>query len=261
MTAVAKETRARGAQHTLAPVVDVMRDARWGRAEETYGEDPYLVDAHGRGGGARPARRAQGRQEDRQQPRDGDAEALRRPRPAGVGHQRRPRQPLGAGDPRGLLPAVRGGDQGGGGARGDARLRRDRRRARAREQAVPAGHPAQGMGLRRADRVRLLRGRAAQVAAFRRRQRRGRGAAGAGVGRRPGAARPEDVPAAARAGEVEGDPDRGDRQVGGARAARQVRPRPVRAAVHRRRAGGQDRGLPPNTRRWRARRPTDRSSC
>jgi beta-xylosidase len=47
MTAVAKETRARGAQHTLAPVVDVMRDARWGRAEETYGEDPYLVSRMG----------------------------------------------------------------------------------------------------------------------------------------------------------------------------------------------------------------------
>ena len=47
MTAVAKETRARGAQHTLAPVVDVMRDARWGRAEETYGEDPYLVTRMG----------------------------------------------------------------------------------------------------------------------------------------------------------------------------------------------------------------------
>jgi beta-glucosidase len=30
MTAVAKETRARGAQHTLAPVVDVMRDAALG---------------------------------------------------------------------------------------------------------------------------------------------------------------------------------------------------------------------------------------
>jgi beta-glucosidase len=27
----------------LAPVVDVARDARWGRIEETYGEDPYLV--------------------------------------------------------------------------------------------------------------------------------------------------------------------------------------------------------------------------
>jgi beta-glucosidase len=47
MTAVAKETRARGAHHSLAPVVDVMRDARWGRAEETYGEDPYLVSRLG----------------------------------------------------------------------------------------------------------------------------------------------------------------------------------------------------------------------
>src|ERR1041384_868998 len=43
MGAVAQETRARGAHHTLAPVVDVMRDPRWGRAEETYGEDTYLV--------------------------------------------------------------------------------------------------------------------------------------------------------------------------------------------------------------------------
>ena len=55
MTAVAKETRARGAHHTLAPVVDVMRDPRWGRAEETYGEDTVPGVAHGRGGGARPA--------------------------------------------------------------------------------------------------------------------------------------------------------------------------------------------------------------
>jgi beta-glucosidase len=32
-----------GARHTLAPVLDVARDPRWGRVEETYGEDPYLV--------------------------------------------------------------------------------------------------------------------------------------------------------------------------------------------------------------------------
>jgi beta-glucosidase len=42
-TAVAHEVRARGAQQVLAPVVDVARDPRWGRFEETYGEDPYLV--------------------------------------------------------------------------------------------------------------------------------------------------------------------------------------------------------------------------
>ena len=38
-----REMRARGAQLVLAPVVDVARDPRWGRIEETYGEDPYLV--------------------------------------------------------------------------------------------------------------------------------------------------------------------------------------------------------------------------
>lgn len=42
-TVVAREIRARGIQLVLAPVVDVARDARWGRIEETYGEDPYLV--------------------------------------------------------------------------------------------------------------------------------------------------------------------------------------------------------------------------
>jgi beta-glucosidase len=40
---VAQEVRARGAQQVLAPVVDVARDPRWGRFEETFGEDPYLV--------------------------------------------------------------------------------------------------------------------------------------------------------------------------------------------------------------------------
>src|SRR5438067_4510537 len=44
---VAKEVRARGAQQVLAPVVDVARDPRWGRFEETYGEDPYLVSQIG----------------------------------------------------------------------------------------------------------------------------------------------------------------------------------------------------------------------
>jgi beta-glucosidase len=39
----AREMRARGATLVLAPVVDVARDPRWGRIEETYGEDPYLV--------------------------------------------------------------------------------------------------------------------------------------------------------------------------------------------------------------------------
>jgi len=32
-----------GARQTLAPVLDIARDPRWGRSEETYGEDPYLA--------------------------------------------------------------------------------------------------------------------------------------------------------------------------------------------------------------------------
>jgi len=40
---VAREIRARGVSLVLSPVVDVARDPRWGRIEETFGEDPYLV--------------------------------------------------------------------------------------------------------------------------------------------------------------------------------------------------------------------------
>ena len=41
------QMRAVGAHHTLAPDLDVVRDPRWGRVEETYGEDPYLVSQIG----------------------------------------------------------------------------------------------------------------------------------------------------------------------------------------------------------------------
>jgi len=43
----AREARARGATLVLAPVVDIARDPRWGRIEETYGEDTYLVTRMG----------------------------------------------------------------------------------------------------------------------------------------------------------------------------------------------------------------------
>jgi len=42
-TNIAQEVRARGGQHVLAPVVDITRDPRWGRTEETLGEDPFLI--------------------------------------------------------------------------------------------------------------------------------------------------------------------------------------------------------------------------
>lgn len=43
----AREIRVRGAHHVLSPVVDIALDPRWGRIEETYGEDPYLVSRMG----------------------------------------------------------------------------------------------------------------------------------------------------------------------------------------------------------------------
>lgn len=42
-SAIAKDARSRGAHQALTPVLDVARDPRWGRVEETFGEDPYLV--------------------------------------------------------------------------------------------------------------------------------------------------------------------------------------------------------------------------
>ncbi|HKM81641.1 MAG TPA: glycoside hydrolase family 3 N-terminal domain-containing protein [Terriglobia bacterium] len=46
-TVTAEEARSRGAHQALTPVVDVAREPRWGRVEETYGEDPYLVSRMG----------------------------------------------------------------------------------------------------------------------------------------------------------------------------------------------------------------------
>lgn len=45
--AIAKETKARGIRHILSPVVNIATDVRWGRVEETYGEDPFLSAAMG----------------------------------------------------------------------------------------------------------------------------------------------------------------------------------------------------------------------
>ncbi len=41
--AVRVQMRAMGAHQGLSPVLDICRDPRWGRTEETFGEDPYLV--------------------------------------------------------------------------------------------------------------------------------------------------------------------------------------------------------------------------
>ncbi|WP_054955075.1 glycoside hydrolase family 3 N-terminal domain-containing protein [Paenibacillus dakarensis] len=45
--AVALETRSQGGVATYSPVLDVVRDPRWGRTEECFGEDPYLISQFG----------------------------------------------------------------------------------------------------------------------------------------------------------------------------------------------------------------------
>ncbi len=44
---IASEVRARGVHMVLSPVVDIVREPRWGRIEETFGEDPFLVGEMG----------------------------------------------------------------------------------------------------------------------------------------------------------------------------------------------------------------------
>ena len=46
-SAVAREARAVGISQILSPVLDLCREPRWGRCQETYGEDPYLVSQMG----------------------------------------------------------------------------------------------------------------------------------------------------------------------------------------------------------------------
>ncbi|MCF8373415.1 MAG: glycoside hydrolase family 3 C-terminal domain-containing protein [Bacteroidales bacterium] len=41
--AIARETKSRGIRQILSPVLNIARDVRWGRTEETYGEDTYLT--------------------------------------------------------------------------------------------------------------------------------------------------------------------------------------------------------------------------
>ncbi len=43
LAVAAAEMRVRGTHMALTPVLDLARDPRWGRTEETYGEDPYLA--------------------------------------------------------------------------------------------------------------------------------------------------------------------------------------------------------------------------
>lgn len=45
--ACASEAKVMGIKQVLSPVLDIARDLRWGRIEETYGEDPFLIATMG----------------------------------------------------------------------------------------------------------------------------------------------------------------------------------------------------------------------
>lgn len=45
--AITMETKTRGIRQILSPVLNIARDVRWGRTEETYGEDPFLTTQMG----------------------------------------------------------------------------------------------------------------------------------------------------------------------------------------------------------------------
>ena len=89
-TMTAAEARLRGAHQALTPVVDVAREPRWGRVEETYGEDPFLVSRLG----IAAVRGFQGDATFGQEARHRHAEAFCRPRAAGIRHELRAGQCL-----------------------------------------------------------------------------------------------------------------------------------------------------------------------
>jgi beta-glucosidase len=45
--AIGREARTRGVRDVLCPVINIVRDVRWGRVEETFGEDPFLMSELG----------------------------------------------------------------------------------------------------------------------------------------------------------------------------------------------------------------------
>ena len=101
----AEEARARGTHQALTPVVDVAREPRWGRVEETFGEDPYLVTQLGMAAvrGFQGDASFQG-----QKARYRHTETFCRPRPAGIRHELRARQCVHARAARNFFAAVQG---------------------------------------------------------------------------------------------------------------------------------------------------------
>ena len=124
--AIGESMRAVGVHQGLSPVLDVVRDYRWGRVEETLGEDPYLVGMIG--DGLRPRARV------------APASSRRSSTSPATRPRRRPattrRSSIGPRELRDVHPAaVRDGAAGGRRALGDELLQRHRRACRSAADA------------------------------------------------------------------------------------------------------------------------------
>ena len=225
--AIGASMRALGIHQGLAPVLDVVRDPRWGRVEECIAEDPYLVGTIG-------TSYVRGLQS------QGVHATLKHFVGYSASRAGRNFAPVHAG-PREvadvLLHPVRDGDPRRRRAVGDALVHRDRRRAGRRRSPAADRSAARRVGLRRHRRRGLLRGRLPAPAAPRRGRPRRRGGPGAGGrGRRRAADRRRVRRTAGRAGPRRRG-GRGARRPGGAAgAAPEARAGPARRDVRRRAA-------------------------
>ena len=228
--AARRRARDRAPRHPPGPLAG--RQHRRRRAVGTGGGDLRRGPVPVVGDGARVHRGVRARRHRH------DAEALRRQR-----RRRRARQlsdrSQRAAAARALPAAVRRRGPPGARAVGDDRLQLGGRLAGDAERAAPERHPEARLGIRGVRHLRRVRDRRRDGAAHDRAEHAGRRAArvrggprrGLPVVLRPAAPVPGRVPARAdRAGD--------HRRRGRARAAREVRARPVRAALRRRGRGG-----------------------
>ena len=213
MSVAALEARARGTHNVLSPVLDLARDPRWGRTEETYGEDPYLVSRLGvaaiRGyqGTSRTLAKDKVLATAKHFAGHGPHEGGINTAPTAFA-ERVLRDEY-------LFPfeAAIARDAGDG---GDAVLQRDGRRPLPQEPLAARPRAPAGMGLRRHGRLRLLRDRPDGVPPRRGRRPGRRGAPGPRGGRGRRAARHRGLPDA-----------------GGPREGRDASPRPSSIARSR----------------------------
>ena len=248
--AVRAQMRAIGAHQGLSPVLDICRDPRWGRTEETFGEDPHLVARMG-------VEFVRGLQGD--DLRDGVVATAKHLVGYGASEGGMNWAParIGACELHDVyLHPFEAAVRDRGAALRDERLQRGRRHAVRRGPRAPDGAAAGPVAVRRLGRLRLLRGAADRDVPPARRGRRARRGDGARGRDRCRASADRLLRRTPARGCPPRPRRRGDpRRRGPARARDEVRARSVRAAVRRR------GGASPARSAWRHNAPSRRRSC